>query len=173
MLLEMSDDSHKESEQTRGPPSNTGYDRLKSELKLCQVDDEYLELFHVYSDSQLREFLLSKECEFYAGCAYYEFKNEVEHVSEDKQLVFMKVSSNHTITSVLSNSLWSNKLQGGKFFRPTVDSKILKKNGFLSEKVERPRIDGYVLFVQSLSGSGVRHLPANSRVLYCKVCCPQ
>ena len=117
----------------------------------------------------------SEGYEFHAGCAYYEFKNEVEHVSKEKQLVFMKVSSNHTITSVLSNSpcIWSNKLQDDKFFWPTVDSKILKKNCFLGEKVERPRIDGYVLFVQSLSGSGVRHLPAYSRVLYCKVCCPQ
>jgi hypothetical protein len=50
-------------------------------------------LFHVESDSQLREFLLMKRCEFRSGWAYYEFKNEVEHVSEDKQLVFMKVSA--------------------------------------------------------------------------------
>ena len=171
MLEELN--NHKESEQTPMPHSVKGRDRIRSELKLDQFDDGCFELLHVYSDCQLREFVQSKGYEFHAGCAYYEFKNEVEHVSEDKQLVFMKVSSNHTITSVLSNSLWSNKLQGDKFFRPTVDSKILKKNGFLGEKVERPRIDGYVLFVQSLSGSGVRHLPANSRVLYCKVCCPQ
>ena len=99
MQLETLDDPHKEFELTRGKPSNTGYDRLKKELKLCQIDDEYLKLFHVYSDSQLREFVLREGCEFYAGCAYYEFKNEVEHVSEDKQLVFMQVSSNYTIST--------------------------------------------------------------------------
>ena len=101
--MEESDD-HRESEQTPTPYSNMLRDRIRSELKLDQVDDEYFELLHVYSDCQLREFVQSKEYEFHAGCAYYEFKNEVEHVSEDKQLVFMKVSSNYTITCVLSNS---------------------------------------------------------------------
>jgi hypothetical protein len=53
---------------------------------------------------------------------------------------------------------------------PTVDSKLLKKNGFLGEEVERPKMKDYVLFVQSSSASGARHLPAGSRLLYRLVC---
>ena len=88
-------DDHKESEQTSMPHSNMIRDRIRNELKLEQFDDgsPCFELLHVYSDCQLREFVHSEGYEFHAGCAYYEFKNEVEHVSEDKQLVFMKVSS--------------------------------------------------------------------------------
>jgi hypothetical protein len=82
-------DGHKQPEQT----SVKGHDRIWNEFKLHQVDDGYFELYHVDSDSQLREFLQTRRCEFRSGWAYYEFKNEVEHVSEDKQLVFMKVSS--------------------------------------------------------------------------------
>lgn len=70
-----------------------GRDRIKHELKLQQVEDGYFKSFHVDSDSQLCDFLLRERQGFSAGCAYYEFKHEVEYVSEDKQLVFMKVSS--------------------------------------------------------------------------------
>ena len=97
-------DDHKESKQTPMPHSNMIYDRIRNELELEQVDDGCFDLLHVYNDCQLREFVQSEGYEFHAGCIYYEFKNEVEHVSEDKQLVFMKVSSNYTITCVLSNS---------------------------------------------------------------------
>ena len=87
-------DDHKEFKQTPVPHSIMLHDRIRNELKLDQVDDGCFELLHVYSDCQLREFVLSEGYyEFHAGSAYYEFKNEVEYVSEDKQLVFMKVSS--------------------------------------------------------------------------------
>ena len=86
-------DDHKESDQTPVLQSIMGRDRIRIELKLDQVDDVCFKLLHVHSDCQLREFVLSEGYEFHAGCAYYEFKNEVEYVSEDKQLVFMKVSS--------------------------------------------------------------------------------
>ena len=58
------------------------------------------------------------------------------------------------------------KLQNsGDFFSPTVDTKTLKKRGFLGERVSRPKVDGYRLFVQS-TGLGARHLPAGSMILY-------
>ena len=81
--------------------SNMGRDRLRIELKLNQIDDRHFELLCVHSDCQLREFVLSKGYEFHAGRAYYEFKNEIEYVSEDKQLVFMKVSSSLVVLEII------------------------------------------------------------------------
>ena len=98
-------DSHKKFEQTPVLQSIMGHDRIRIELKLNQVDDRYFELLHVNDDYQLREFVLSEGYEFHAGCAYYEFKNEIEYVSEDKQLVFMKVSSSQVVLAICYTSI--------------------------------------------------------------------
>ena len=80
--------------------SITGRDRIRDELKFRQVEDGYFECLHVDSDSQLQEFLLKKEYEFKRGHVYYEFKHEVEHISEDKELVFMKVNFFYTLNTL-------------------------------------------------------------------------
>ena len=67
------------------------HDRIKEELKLCRVVDRCFQPLNVDSDCQLREFLESRKLNFWRGCAYYEFTHEIEHVSEVKQLIFMKV----------------------------------------------------------------------------------
>ena len=85
--MEQSDD-HNDVSQTRLNQRNAYHDRIK-ELKL-QVKDGF-QLFNVDNDCQLREFLESKKLKFWRGCAYYEFTHEMEHVSEVKQLMFMKV----------------------------------------------------------------------------------
>ena len=57
-------------------------------------------------------------------------------------------------------------MQDNDFFSPTIDSKKLKSHGFLGEKVSRPVGSDYRVFVQSKSGSGCRHLPSGSMLLY-------
>ena len=69
-------------------------DRIRDELNLQPVEN--FDLLHVTEDSQLQEFLLRKGYELDTGYVYYEFQHEVEHVSEDKELVFMKVRYMHT-----------------------------------------------------------------------------
>ena len=52
-----------------------------------------------------------------------------------------------------------------KFFTPTADSSVLEQCGVIGEGVKRPKFEGYRVFVQS-TGSGARHLPIGSMLLY-------
>ena len=90
MVLE-EDNEHVRLEQLSS--NQPKYDKIKEELKLSEVDSGCFEFFEVVKDCQLREFLFDINHKFEAGYVYYEFQHEVEHVSEDKQLVFMKVGS--------------------------------------------------------------------------------
>ena len=56
------------------------------------------------------------------------------------------------------------------FFTPGPDviPETLQQYRLLGEGVKRPTLDDYIVFVQS-TGSGARHLPAGSRLLYDQV----
>ena len=58
-------------------------------LKLKAVDENewILVKYKVNSDCSIKEFIERQESIFKRGCAFYEFKNEVECISEDQQLI--------------------------------------------------------------------------------------
>ena len=70
-------------------------DSIRQELQLTLVQEGRFESYNVNNDCQLRDFL-PNNLKFRRGCAYYEFEHEVEHISEDKQLIFMKVCHIHS-----------------------------------------------------------------------------
>ena len=53
----------------------------------------------------------------------------------------------------------------GKYYTPTAGSSVLQQCGLIGEGVKRPTFEDYRMFVQS-TGSGARHLPINSTILY-------
>ena len=53
----------------------------------------------------------------------------------------------------------------GKYYTPTADSIVLQQCGLIGEGVKKPTFKNYSMFVQS-TGSGARHLPINSTILY-------
>lgn len=114
-----------------------------------------------------------KNLKFKRGHAYYEFVHGKENVSEDKELIFINKVEHYNCTMVpmlggkmhFCNIISQNT---GKCFSPNVALSVLYENDLLGEGVQKPGYKNYQLFVQS-TGSGARHLPAKSVLLYEKV----
>ena len=61
-----------------------------------------IELFDIDKDCSLKEFVEEKGLTYKKGCAFYEFTNDVESISEDKEIIFMS-----NVSRTLSFSLFS------------------------------------------------------------------
>ena len=52
-----------------------------------------------------------------------------------------------------------------RYYTPTTDCSVLQQCGLIGEGVRKPTFERYKVFVQS-TGSGARHLPIGSMLLY-------
>ena len=109
------------------------------------------------------EFQLRKAT-FKRGHVYYEFTHDIENVSKEKELIF--VEKVIILLSIYNAILFISNIQKtGKYYISTANSSVLQQCGLIGEGVKRPTFENYRMFVQS-TGSGARHLPINSTVLY-------
>ena len=62
---------------------------LNSTVLLKRIDSSqrYFFKYHVEENCSLREFVEQQGLEYKRGCAYYEFKEYTENISEDKEVV--------------------------------------------------------------------------------------
>ena len=125
--------------------------------------NQYLKSYH-YDPSTLKQHKIKKPCklqkyitkvmnvdhEFRRGHTYYEFTNEVENIPEGKE-VLLQV-----------------KKKPNKWFRLD-QNKVLSAGGlglYYGEGIARNNFGNqYRVFIQSF-GSGARHLPGDSYILY-------
>ena len=61
------------------------------ESKPCDQSQMILVQYEVEGNCSLKEFVERKGLSFKRGCAFYEFANSVECITEDKVLIFAKV----------------------------------------------------------------------------------
>ena len=67
---------------------------VKDKLKLKLITDRKFAAINVNKNCKLREAIESSKKQFKRGQAYYEFINDKENISEDKELIFInKVES--------------------------------------------------------------------------------
>ena len=124
-----------------------------------------LKLYHVDGDCDLREFITSVnnvcEFEFRRGQTYYEFTNEVENILEGKKVLLLEKENPDKLLQEKENT---NKLKWFRLAPPAeVAAGSLKLYG---EGIARSTFgDQYRVFIQSF-GSGARHLPHDSWILY-------
>ena len=72
---------------------NARRNTVEDKLQLEKITDGRFKLCKIMSDWQLREFLNRGHLEYWRGCAYYEFRHELEtNIFKDKRLLFLKVS---------------------------------------------------------------------------------
>ena len=103
----------------------------------------------VRSDCKLREYITETVgVEFKRGHTFYEFTNEVENILEGKEVLLQEKR---------------NK----KWFKLAPPEEITPRdNKFYGEGITRDSFgDQYRVFIQSF-GSGARHLPGGSKILY-------
>lgn len=60
-----------------------------SELELIPPERKLIKLT-VTKDCDLRTFIESNKKEFYRGCAFYQFTNENEDISDDKEIILLE-----------------------------------------------------------------------------------
>ena len=58
-------------------------------LKLELITNRKFEMLEVEKNGKLREAIESSNKKFMRGRAFYEFINDIENISEDKELIFM------------------------------------------------------------------------------------
>ena len=124
---------------------------LKQYLKPYQRPPT-LKLQKVQSDCQLREQFTETmsyiKQGFMRGHAYYEFTNEVENILEGKEV------------------LLQDKQDTEKWFRLAPPEEVAGRLKLYGEGIARSSYgDQYRVFIQSF-GSGARHLPGGSWILY-------
>ena len=115
---------------------------LPDTLKLHQVD----------VNSELREYITGKETlntDFKRGHTYYEFTNEMENIMEGKEVLLQDKKD---------TKKWFRLLQPNKL---PVDAPRLFGEGIHRDRFGRR----YKVYIQSF-GSGHRHLPSGSSILY-------
>ena len=124
---------------------------LKRYLLPCDISPT-LKLHKVLSDCQLQEYVtinnLCPEHGFRRGHTYYEFTNEVENILEGKKVLLQDKKSK-------------------EWFQLAPPEKVADGNLKLyGEGIPRSSFgDHYSVFIQSF-GSGARHLPLGSSILY-------
>ena len=105
----------------------------------------------VGNDCKLQEFItrtVNPDNGFRRGHAYYEFTNKVENILEGKEV------------------LLQDKKKKNKWFRLDQAKVLAGRLKFYGEEIALEWFGGqYRVFIQSF-GSGGRHLPGNSSILY-------
>ena len=81
----------------------------------------------------------------------YEFKQTIIVISIDNTVILAIYIMQETDSEI--------------FLTPTAGSSVLEQCGLIGKGVKRPTFEDYRVFVQS-TGSGARHLPIGSLVLY-------
>lgn len=99
-------------------------------------------------DCNLRDFVTYIGESFRRGHTYYEFTNKVENILEGKEV------------------LLQDKNNTEKWFRLAPPEKVARKRRLYGEGIARKSFgDQYRVFIQSF-GSGARHLPHGTSILY-------
>ena len=68
----------------------TDSDLLHLKLKAVDENEWVIVEYNIDDDCSLKEFIEMQKLIFKRGRAFYEFKNDVENISEDKQLIFFE-----------------------------------------------------------------------------------
>jgi hypothetical protein len=113
------------------------------------------EVYTIDGDCDLRDFatdIVDPNSKFRRGHTYYEFTNKVENIHEGKEVLLLQEKQN------------TKKLM---WFRLAPPEKVAAaKLKLYGEGIARSSFgDQYRVFIQSF-GSGTRHLPRRSRILY-------
>ena len=69
---------------------------IEVKLNLELITERSFDRLDIRNDCKLREAIEYSKKKFVRGRAYYEFVHDKENISEDKQLIFMKVDWNHS-----------------------------------------------------------------------------
>jgi hypothetical protein len=125
-------------------------DPLKGCLKhYCDKLPDILKQHHVGAECELREYITKTlNTDFKRGHAYYEFTNEMENILEGKKVLLQD--------KIIKK--WFYLVQPKEL--PTYAPKLF------GEGIPRDRFGGrYKVYIQSF-GSGGRHLPPGTSILY-------
>ena len=139
---------------------------IKDRLKLEKITDRKFTKLEIEKDCKLREAIEYHSKLFKQGHTYYEFTHKKENVSVDKELIFFnEVRESRLMLYMHHQSL---RLEH-KPMQDTCEYFTSKlphdKLSLYGEGVRKPDYGKYKVFVQS-TGSGARHLPAGSFLLY-------
>lgn len=108
-----------------------------------------MELHQVSADCELRDYIITgTKTEFKRGHTYYEFTNEMENILEGKKVLLQATNTKK----------WFCLLQPEELPADAPN--------FFGEGIPRNRFGGqYKVYIQSF-GSGGRHLPGGTTILY-------
>ena len=118
-------------------------------LKAVNENEWILVKYKVVNDCSIKEFIEKKEQIFKRGCAFYEFKNEVEYISEDQQLILYKlyVIMHVAIVYYVSYTNIQHVQETKKYFILDTDHKELCEKGMIGGTVLKPSLSKHkVLF---------------------------
>ena len=83
-------------------------DRVCMQFKLKLVTERDFQVYHVEKDYELREFIEQEiEKEFQRGYVYYELTDEMEDISEDKEIIFQNKVTSIIISDIIVPAILS------------------------------------------------------------------